>query len=298
MITRRSFFKQTSVAVAVASGGQALLTKTSQAQQPAVQTNGKAPFRLACAGYTFNKFKLEPTLEMLKKVDVHYLCIKDFHLPLESTDEQIAAFHEKCRSYNVTGYGVGPIYMGNEKEVKQAFDYAKRVGVKTLVGVPFKTVANRRVASPELLKFVNEKVQENDIKYAIHNHGPDMPELFPNAESAIELIKDLDQRIGLCLDIGHQMRDGKDPVKAMSEFADRVHDIHLKNVTGADKKGRAIELPRGVIDLVAFVQVLRKLNYSGMCSLEFEKDMEDPLAGVAECVGYFRGLMDATCPSS
>ena len=250
--------------------------------------------RLGMAGYTFNKFKLEPTLEMLKKVDVHYLCIKDFHLPLKSADDEIAAFHAKCKSYDVTGYGVGPIYMGSPEEVSNAFTYARRVGVKTLVGVPYKMVEKKRVASLELLKVIDEKVREFDIKYAIHNHGPDMPELFPSAESAMEMIQNMDKRVGLCLDIGHEFRDGKDPIKAMRDFADRVHDIHLKNVTSPDKKGRAAELPRGVIDLLAFVRVLRKVQYPGMCSLEFEKDMDNPLAGVAECVGYFRGLMDAT----
>ncbi len=245
------------------------------------------------AGFTFAKFKLDPTLEMLQKLDVHYLCIKDFHLALNSTEEEIKAFHEKCRSHGVEGYGVGPIYMGSAEEVDKAFAYAKRVGVKIVVGVPFKKVGNGRAASTEILKLVNDKVQEYDVKYAIHNHGPDMPDLFPCAESIMSVISSLDRRIGLCLDIGHEYRDGKDPVKTVEQYAARVHDIHLKNVTAANKSGRGVELPRGAIDLVAFVRTLRKVDYQGMCSLEYEKDMDAPLTGIAECVGYFRGVMDA-----
>ena len=150
------------------------------------------------------------------------------------------------------------------------------------------------MASPELLKRVHDKVQEFDIQYAIHNHGPDMPELFPSAESAMDLILHLDKRVGLCLDIGHEFRDGKDPVKALRDFAPRVHDIHLKNVTAPDKKGRGIELPRGAIDLLAFGRALQSVQYHGVCSLEYEKDMDNPLVGIAECVGYFRGILDAT----
>ena len=294
MIARRSFFKQAGLTVAAAVGTPTLLTSTVSAQAPASAGNAKDTFRLGVAGYTFNRFKLEPTLEMLKAVDVHYLCIKDFHLPLKSTEEEIAAFHAKLKAANVTGYGVGPIYMGSEEEVTNAFNYAKRVGVKIVVGVPFKMVEKKRVASPELLQFINKKVQEFDMKYAIHNHGPDMPELFPTAESAMEIIKDMDKRVGLCLDIGHQLRDGKDPTKALLEFADRVHDIHIKNVTSADKKGSGTPLPRGAIDFPTFVRALRKIKYSGVCSLEYEKDMDNPLTGVAESIGYFRGVMDAT----
>jgi sugar phosphate isomerase/epimerase len=291
--TRRSFLKQAGAASAAVVGARLLDGKTIRAGE-AASGQIREPFRLGAAGYTFNKFKLEQALEMMKQVDLHNLCIKDFHLPLNSTDSEIAAFHAKCKSFDVAGYGVGPIYMGSAKEVEEAFSYAKRVGVRLLVGVPFKIVEKKRVSSPELLKLVNEKVQEFDLNYAIHNHGPDMPELFPSAESAMELIKGLDKRVGLCLDIGHELRDGKDPVAAMSNFAERVHDIHLKNVTAADRSGRGIELPRGAIDLPAFVRVLRKVNYSGVCGLEYEKDMDHPTVGIAESVGYFRGLIDAT----
>ena len=294
MTTRRSFFKHAGFGLAAAAGAPALFTGTARAQQAEPQAKAQDTFRLAIAGYTFHKFNLDATLDMLKKVDVHYLCIKDFHLKLTSTAEEIAAFHAKCKGFGVTGYGVGPIYMGSEKEVGDAFEYAKRVGVKVLVGVPFKMVDNKRTASPELLKLVNAKVQEYDIQYAIHNHGPDMPELFPNAESAMEMIKDLDKRVGLCLDIGHQFRDGKDPVKAIVDFADRLHDMHIKNVTEPTKKGHGIELPRGAIDFPAVVRALRKIKYGGMCSLEYEKDMDSPLLGIAESIGYFRGVTDAT----
>ncbi len=295
MTSRRSFFKQAGFGLAAAAAAPALLTDLTHAQPPAF-TEGHPldTFRLGIAGYTFHKFKLAQTLEMMKRVDVHHLCIKDFHLPLKSTPEEIAAFHETCQHSGVTGYGVGPIYMGSEQEVHDAFAYAKRVGVKTLVGVPFKMIEKKRVSSPELLALINEKVKEYDIKYAIHNHGPDMPELFPTAESAMELIKGMDVRVGLCLDIGHQLRDGRDPVEAMLTYADRTHDIHIKNVTEAAKTGRGVEMPRGRIDMPRFVRALRKVKYSGVCSLEYEKDMADPLLGIAESIGYFRGVMDAT----
>jgi inosose dehydratase len=294
MLTRRSFIKKAATVAAVTTAGS--VARNTVEAKPVVPL-ARQTFRLGVAGYTFVKFKLDQTLEMLKKVDAHFLCIKDFHLPLTSSDEEIAAFHANCRASGVEGYGVGPIYMGTPDEVSKAFAYAKRVGVRTVVGVPFRMAGDRRVASPELLKLINEKVQEYDFKYAIHNHGPDMPELFPSAESAMEMIQHLDRRVGLCLDIGHEFRDGKDPCKALSKFSARVHDIHLKNVTAPNRDGRGVELPRGAIDLVAFVRVLRRIRYQGVCSLEYEKDMDAPLPGIAESIGYFRGLLDAQAGS-
>jgi sugar phosphate isomerase/epimerase len=51
---------------------------------------------------------------------------------------------------------------------------------------------------------------------------------------------------------------------------------------------------RGVIDFKPVVKVLRKIKYNGVVSLEFEKNGNDPHGGVAESIGYLRGVLDAT----
>lgn len=235
------------------------------------------------AGYTFRHFDLDKTLEVMQKANVNNLCIKDFHLPLNSTPEQIAAFHAKLKSKGVTGYAVGPIYMKTKEEIDTAFEYAQRVGVKMIVGVP----------NYELLPYVDQKVKEYGFHYAIHLHGPDMP-LYPDADDVWNNVKELDPRIGMCLDIGHDTRNGKDPVKDLKKYHSRVFDIHIKDVTGTTKQGYSVEIGRGVIDIPAFVKMLRKVGYTGVCSLEHEKEMQDPFMGIAESIGYFRGVIAAT----
>jgi len=249
--------------------------------QPAADTFEK--FKVGMAGYTFAKFDIDKTLETMEKCDVHYLCIKDFHLPLNSTDEQIAAFHAKLKAKGVTGYGVGPIYMRSKEEIDKAFKYAKRVGVKLIVGVP----------NYELLPYVDQKVKEYDFKYAIHLHGPDMP-LYPDADDVWNHVKDLDPRIGMCLDIGHDTRNGKDPIADLKKYRSRVFDIHIKDVTAPTKQGYSVEIGRGIIDFPAFVRALREVGYTGKCSLEHERNMDNPFIGIAESIGYFRGVIATT----
>jgi len=236
-------------------------------------------FKFAVAGWTFNKYKLEPSLDMMARVDMHYLCIKDFHLPLDSTPEQISAFHEKLKTKGVTGYAVGPISMKSEAEADQAFEYCKRVGVKMVVGVP----------EHKLLPYINKKVKEYGFNFAIHNHGYG-DKLFPTVESVYLKVKDLDPRIGICHDIGYSMLMGIDPVAVTIKYASRIFDIHVKDVTSASAEGKDCELGRGVIDFPSFIKALRQIKYKGMCSLEFEKDNTDPLPGIAESVGYFKGV--------
>jgi sugar phosphate isomerase/epimerase len=250
-------------------------------EQPPPETGES--FKLGMAGYTFAKFDLDKTLETMQSADVHYLCIKDFHLPLNSTDKEIADFHAKLASKGVTGYAVGPIYMKTEAETDRAFEYAKRVGVKLVVGVP----------TYELLPYVDKKVKEYGFNYAIHLHGPDI-ELFPDADDVWNNVKNLDPRIGMCLDIGHNTRNGKDPVNDLKRYHSRVFDIHIKDVTGNTKLGYSVEIGRGIIDIPAFVKMLRKVGYTGVCSLEHEKNMNNPFMGISESVGYFRGVIAAT----
>jgi sugar phosphate isomerase/epimerase len=255
--------------------------ETKPGPQPPPETGEK--FKLGMAGYTFVKFDLDKTLETLKKTDVHYLCIKDFHLPMASTDEEIAAFHAKLKAADVTGYAVGPIYMKTEAEIDRGFEYAKRVGVKLIVGVP----------NVELLPYVDKKVKEYGFNYAIHLHGPDI-KIYPDADDVWNHVKDLDPRIGMCLDIGHDTRNGKDPVADLKKYHTRVFDVHIKDVTGATKLGYSLEIGRGIIDFPAFVKMLRNVGYTGVCSLEHEKDMDNPFMGIAESIGYFRGVIEST----
>jgi sugar phosphate isomerase/epimerase len=277
---RRAFFKK-GIAGALLLGSTPWLEASTPSPATPKVSKKKNPFFLGMAGYTFVNFDLETTLKTLKRLDVKYLCIKDFHLPLNSTEEQIKAFHDKCASYGVSGYAVGPIYMRSEAEINQAFAYAQKVGVRLIVGVP----------NYELLPYVNEKVKEYDFHYAIHLHGPDIA-LYPDATDIWDHTKDLDPRIGMCLDIGHDLRNGCDPVADLKKYHTRVFDIHVKDVTDSSKSGVSIEMGRGKIDFPAFVKTLREVNYTGLCSLEYEKDMKDPFLGIAESIGYFKAVSD------
>jgi sugar phosphate isomerase/epimerase len=148
------------------------------------------------------------------------------------------------------------------------------------------------VPNHDLLKLVEEKVKETNIKLAIHNHGPG-DEVYPTPEVVYNKIKSLDSRIGLCIDIGHVKRLGLDPVKSINKYSDRLYDLHLKDVDKEAAEGKSVEFGRGLIDIPAVLNALKGINYTGVMALEFEKDAEDVLPGLAECVGYANGALDA-----
>ena len=285
--SRRRFLQVAGAGVASLAGVGGSLAQTAkregrQGRRAAAQQGSQKPFELGLASYTLRKFDLDKTLAMTKRVGLKYICFKDVHLKMDSTPEQIQAAAQKVKDAGLILYGGGVIYMRTEEQVRQAFDYAKAAGMRVIVGVPV----------PETLPLVDKLVKQYDIKVAVHNHGP-TDKVYPVPATAYEKIKDLDKRIGLCDDIGHTMRAGVDPCESAEKFADRLLDIHIKDVSAANKDGNAVEVGRGVIDIPKYIRTLVKIKYEGVVSFEYEKDADDPLAGLAESVGYVRGVMAA-----
>jgi len=278
--SRRAFLQTSALGLAVAGTGPVLTACSSQGKKEE-EKKCEILFQLGIASYTFRKFSLEDTLVMTARLGIKNLCFKSFHLPLESTAEQIAGVVAKVKEAGLNLYGGGVIYMTSEQEVHTTFDYARAAGMKVIVGAP----------NHELLPLVEQKVKEYDIILAIHNHGPG-DELYPTAASIIDKIGNMDPRMGICLDIGHTIRVGGDPVQDVETYFARILDVHIKDESAATPEGLTIEIGRGIIDIPAFIKVLAGKGYSGMVSFEFEKDEDDPLPGLAESVGYVRGVLD------
>ena len=295
MIDRRSFIGLGALAMC-AAGSKAFAEASCCASKPSC---GKVKFKFGMAGFSCHRLSIDETLALLKKLDLHYLCIKDFHLPLKSTQAEIDAFKQKCADFGVTGYGVGPIYMPTNDDCKRAFDYAKAIGVKTVVAVPNEMQDKKRVHSRARCEYLSGLCAEYDVKVAIHNHGPDIPYCFPTGESAFNMVKDLDPRMGLCLDIGHDFRAGQNPAESIRKYGSRIYDMHVKNVKFDPKKNIAVPMPRGEMNLWEVVKALVEVGYTGCCSLEYEsfpgKGVKPGIKelDVAECVGYFKALMKA-----
>ena len=262
----------------------AMITMVSPSQAQLIEgKRGSEDFKIGVAGYSYRKFNIDQTLALLKSMDVRYLSVKDWWLPLNSTKEQMDAFKAKCKEYGVNPYILGPIYMKSEAEVDRAFAYAERYGSDVFIGVP----------NYELADYVIKKVKETGIKVAIHTHGPDGAP-FPNIQKVAEIFKDPSLGVGCCMDLGHSVRMGEDIVKDIKKYKAWIYDIHIKDETEASKKGATWEMGRGVMDFRPIMKVLRQIKYTGVVSLEFEKNGDNPHPGIAESIGYLRGVADAT----
>ena len=270
----RKTFLQLLGAGAIASGASIFPVNSAKAAKP------DHALTLGLASYSLRNYSLDQTIDIAARLGLTHLALKSMHMPLSSTAEELGYFARKVRDKGITLYGAGVIYMKNENEVNNAFQYGKEAGLEVIIGVP----------NHDLLPLVNEKVKETGIKLAIHNHGPG-DDVYPSPESVYEKVKNLDPRIGLCIDIGHTIRIGLDPATEIKRFADRLYDMHFKDVDKAQPEGATVEIGRGVIDIPGIVKTLKKIKYSGVVALEYENDADDAIPGLAESVGYVRGIL-------
>src|SRR5690606_8060587 len=116
------------------------------------------------------------------------------------------------------------------------------------------------------------------------NHGPG-DDLYSSVNDIHDKIKNLDNRIGICIDIGHVVRINENPAAMVPKYKDRIYDRHLKDEDKANAERKPVVAGRGVNHLPAFLKPMEQINHSGTLAFEYEKDGDDPLPGLAESVG-------------
>jgi sugar phosphate isomerase/epimerase len=278
MHSSRRTFLSTSIAAAAVAAVPASARATPSGPR------GKAyRLRLGLASYSTRKLTLDQTLEVCRDVDIAYINLKDFHLPMTDSPEAIAAARTKILAAGLRIMGGGTITPKNDPaQARAAREYARRGGFPLIVAAP----------EPAALDAIEAAIKEFDIKVGIHNHGPE-DKFFPAPQDAYKLLKGRDPRFGLCMDIGHATRAGVDPVKAAVECRDRLLDVHVKDLKVKTDKDSQCEVGKGALDIPGLFRALLKIDYPGHVGLEYEINAEAPQVGIRESFSYMRGVLDS-----
>ncbi len=282
-LTRRAALKK----IALAGASLPLLKTRSDAAttEPAssVSASGDAlPFELGVASYSLRGLPLEAALRGVRRVGLKYISINRLHLPWENPAPGWTSARETFAATGVAARCCGVIYLKNdEAAVRNACEYTRALGVSLMACSP----------DPDALPLLERYLKQYDLRAAIHNHGPE-DKIWPTAQEIWRAIQPFDERIGICLDVGHDFRAGANPAEAIYNYRSRMYDIHLKDtIAPVGTEDIPIEIGRGVIDQRPILKALIETGYREMVWFEYEKDAQDPLPGLAESVGYIKGLL-------
>jgi inosose dehydratase len=126
----------------------------------------------------------------------------------------------------------------------------------------------------QLLTELGKRTADLGVSLGFHNH---MGSLGEKPEEVEQIMSAADPRYAkLELDIAHYFQGGGDPAKAVEKYSDRVLFLHIKDVqrqpAAADsrKDYRFVELGRGLVNLPAVFEALRKVNFRGWAIVELD----------------------------
>jgi sugar phosphate isomerase/epimerase len=234
--------------------------------------------RLGVASYSLRNLKRPQAIEAVKACGVSYVNIKpDAHLPYTLSADQLAAGRKEFEDAGLKIVGCGNNSIGSEKQIASLFEYAKAGGFSLLVIAP----------KPELLPAIEAAVKQSGIAVAIHNHGPE-DKMFPAPSDALKLIKDMDPRVGLCIDVGHTTRAGKDVVQEIADAGARVLDMHMKDLKDLMNKNSQCPVGDGKMPVAEIFKQLVKQNYAGYVNLEYEIEANDPVPGMKKSFDFMK----------
>jgi sugar phosphate isomerase/epimerase len=237
---------------------------------------------LGVASYSLRELSRTDAIAAIRALRTPYVSIKSFHLPYESTPEELAAGRHEFESAGLTivGGGVITLQQDDDTDIRAYFEYARAAGMPLMVIAP----------TPATLPRIERFVREYDIRVAIHNHGPEDPH-FPGPADALPIIRDMDPRVGLCVDLGHTTRTGVDIVEALAMAGDRVLDVHAKDLTNLHDRDSQCIVGEGAMPMPMIFRQLVEMGYAGYVNLEYEIDPEDPLPGMQRSFAYMRGVL-------
>src|SRR6266478_4517109 len=238
--------------------------------------------RLGVASYTFRNFSRGQLIGFLKRLNVLALNAKDVkdHLPMEPQEE--AAALADYASAGIKLHAAGTIYFPKDEDadIRSKFEYCKRAGIGVIVaGDP----------APEILPRIEKFVKEYDIRFAIHNHGPE-DKLWPSPLDVLKAVRGLDPRIGCCIDVGHTARAGTDVVQSIHEAGPRLFNLHMKDLTDFQSKESQVEVGKGIMPVKKIFEALTAIRYKGFVDLEYEIHPDDPMPGVIASFAYMQSI--------
>ena len=247
---------------------------------------------ISCQAWTFNQFSVMEAIDKTAaaggKVIEFYPGQKfspdkpDQKFDHNASDEMIAAVQARLkeRGIRAVNYGVVGIPK-DEAGARKIFEFAKKF---ELYGITTESV--------DALDTIEKLVKEFDIRLGFHNHprqpkNPGYKMWDPNY--VLSVVKDRDARIGSCSDVGHWVRSGLNPIDFLKILQGRVISVHLKDLNEKSADAHDVPFGTGISNVPGILDELKRQNFAGNASIEYEYNWKDNVVDAAQCIGFVRG---------
>jgi sugar phosphate isomerase/epimerase len=255
-------------------------------------------WRIGIQAWTFNRFTLYEAIDKTASLGLDWIEAYPHGQKLSKEKPDIIFGHEmpleiryevkqKLADAGVTLINYGVVGLPNdEAECRKVFEFAKDMGIETLVSEP----------PAEAFDMLDRLCQEYKISVAIHNHPK--PSGYWNPDTVLEVCKGRSKWIGACADTGHWMRSGVNPVETLKKMEGRIISLHLKDLKEFGKReAHDVVWGTGVGDVKAMLAELHRQNFKGVFSIEYEHNWDKSLPEIRRCVQYFNKVAGELKPT-
>ena len=287
--TRREFFIRTGTwatgaLLAMAAGAEAGRKNRAKLSTPGAKAIG---WQLACGLYSLRDRSFYEALEVIARLGIKNVepC---FFLPLSkekpglTTSESLSPDMRRELKKRLDDCGIrmvnyyAPVDADTEA-FRKIFDFAREMGVKTLVAEP----------PAEVFDKVEELCDEYKINLAIHNHPKSPDSKYWQPENVLKVCEGRGKRIGACVDTGHWVRSGLDPMECLKKLKGRIISTHLKDVAESGKpEARDVPLGKGKAKYADVLKELYSQQFRGVMTIEYEHLSDQLVEDIAECVKF------------
>jgi len=203
------------------------------------------------------------------KVKVHH------NMPEDARNELLA----ECKRLGVHAVNYGVIGAKNAEDVNAIMDFAKTMGLYAVC-----------TESTEMIAAWEAAAIRTDVKVAFHEHGGSMSRPKYKVWHPLYIrgvVESRDPRVGACADLGHWCTSNLVPVECLRILDGRIISVHLKD---KEKNGKSIVVPagKGVVNVAACLEELKKQKFDGHISIEHENNWNDSVPQVKANIDFVK----------
>lgn len=270
--------------------GLAVLPALAEVKIPEQYKTGG--FFIGCQAYTFNRFS---AFEAIEKTASAGGKVIEFYPGQRLTKEQpglqvdhnapaevVEKLKEKLAQHSIKAVNYGVVGIPRDEDgARKIFEFAKALGLRAIT-----------TESVDAIEVIEKLVKEFDIMVGFHNH-PRRPNdanyKVWDPKYIMSVVKDRDERIGAAADTGHWIRSNLNPVECLKILEGRIISSHLKDLNKMGGGAHDVPFGTGVAQMPAILDELKRQNFSGNISIEYEHNWDNSTPEVAQCIGFVRG---------
>ena len=248
----------------------------------------KLGWKLGSQAYTFNRFTFAEAIAKIDSCNLRY--VEAFpgqrigggiegNMEPGMSEATRQAVLDLLKAKNIQLIAFGVTGANDESGWIKLFEFAKAMGIQTITSEP----------NEKDIPMLSGLADKYGINIAIHNHPN--PSHYWNPDIVLNAIKGQSSRIGACADIGHWTRSGLNPVDCLKKLEGHVLHSHMKDLHEEGLKGHDVHWGEGVSNIPGVIAELKRQNFKGGISAEYEYNWFNSRADVAASVVNVRNLV-------